>query len=111
MISSHIFTREQSWKPALYLERTTGTVFQKSLPVVQSIKPLLPQYHTRAMRKSLLSKYGCVSSGIKLAMLRPFYKNLTGDSCAASNLTEVEIDERVQLILDMKPEDPNTVVV
>ena len=52
-----------------------------------------------------------MSSGIKLAMLRPFYKNLTGDSCAASNLTEVEIDERVQLILDMKPEDPNTVVV
>ena len=33
------------------------TVFQKSLLVVESIKPLLPQYHTRAMRKSLLSKY------------------------------------------------------
>ena len=36
------------------------TVFQKSLPVVELIKPLLPQYHTRAMQKSLLSKYGCV---------------------------------------------------
>ena len=35
--------------------------------------------------------------------------SLHGDSCAASNLTEAEIDERVQLTLDMDPEDPNTV--
>ena len=71
------------------------TVFQKSLPVVELIKPLLPQYHTRAMQKSLLSKYGCVSSGVKPAVLRAFYKDLTGDSCVASNLTEAEIDKRV----------------
>ena len=42
---------------------------------------------------------------------RTFYKDLTGDSCAASNLTEAEIDKRVQLILDMEPEDPNTVII
>ena len=41
-------------------------------------------------------------------MLRTFYKDLAGDSSAASNLDEAEIDRRVQLILDMEPEDPNT---
>lgn len=85
-------------------------VFQKSLPVVEVVKPLLPQYHTRAMRKSLLSKYGHVSSSVKPAVLRAFYKDLTGDSSAASNVDEAEIDKRVQLILDMEPEDPNTVI-
>ena len=51
-----------------------------------------------------------MSSGIKPAVLQVFYNDITGDSCAASNLTEAEIDERVQLILDMDPEDPNNVV-
>ena len=36
------------WK---YVEtESVETVFEKSLPVVEVIKPLLPQYHTRAMK-------------------------------------------------------------
>jgi len=43
---------------------TGETVFQKSLPVVDTVKSLLPQYHTRAMCKALLSKYGCITSKV-----------------------------------------------
>ena len=86
------------------------TVFQKSIPVIENVKPLLPQYHTRAMRKSLWSKYGLVAASVKPAVLRTLYQDLAGDSSAASNLDEAEIDRRVQLILDMEPEDPNTLI-
>ena len=57
--SSHIFTREQFWEPA---------------------PPSATVSHERDA-KSLLSKYGRVSSGIKPAVLWSFYKDLTGDSC------------------------------
>ncbi|XP_065883057.1 uncharacterized protein [Dysidea avara] len=88
---------------------TIETVFQKSLPVVDTIKSLLPQYHTRAMRKALLSKYGCITSKIQPALLRQFYRDLTGDCSSASNLSEKEIDLRVAHIIDMEPSDPSTV--
>lgn len=38
------------------------TVFQRSLPVVETVKTLLPQYHTRAMRKSFLKVWTCIYS-------------------------------------------------
>ena len=68
---------------------TIDMVFQKSL----AVKPLLPQYHTRAMRNSLFSKFGRVSSKVQPAVLRHFYRELTGDCTAGSNLTETEIDK------------------
>ena len=83
---------------------------QKSIPVIENVKPLLPQYHTPAMHKSLWSKYGLVAASVKPAVLQTFYKDLSGDSSAASNLDEAEIDTRVQLILDMEPEDSNTLI-
>ena len=45
------------------------------------------------------------SSKYEAAVLRMFYKDLTGDSTAASNNHEAEIDERVRLLLEM--EDPD----
>ena len=94
------------WK---YESMDVEKVFQNSLPVVETIKPLLPQYHTHAMRASLLSKFGWISPKIPSAALRNFYKSLTGDCSAASNLTEMEIDKRVQLVLEMEPEEPSTI--
>ena len=89
---------------------STESVMQRSLPVIEIIKPLLPQYHTRAMRRSLFSKFGRVTKGIKPAVLRAFYREISGDSSASTNLVEAEIDKRVQLVLDMEPEDPNNVI-
>lgn len=87
-----------------------GTVFERSIPVVEIIKPLLPQYHTRAMKRSLFSKFGRVTNSIKPAILRAFYREISGDCSASTNLVEAEIDNRVQLVLDMEPENPNTVI-
>ena len=54
--------------------------FQSSQKVVEQIKPQLPQFHTRAMRQALFTKYGRVNSGVNPAVLCSFYKDLTGDS-------------------------------
>ena len=47
---------------------------------------------------------------VKPAVLRHFYRDLTGDTSASSNLTEEEIDSRVCQVLDMEPEDPQTLI-
>jgi len=51
---------------------SSDTVFQKSLPVVDTVKSSLPQYHIRAMRKALLSMYGYITSKVHPALLRQF---------------------------------------
>ena len=56
--------------------------FQTSQTVIEQTKPQLPQFHTRIMRQALLSKYGKVSYSVKPAILRLFYKDLTGDCLA-----------------------------
>lgn len=72
-----------------------------------NLHPLLPQYHTSAMRNPfyqnmvvclLVSSLQCYDRSTKISLV-----------IAVIDLTEAEIDERVQLILDMEPEDPNTV--
>ena len=83
-------------------------VFQKSLPVVECVKHLLPQYHTRAMRNLVMSKFGRVSSKVQPSVLQHFYRELTGDCTGGSNLTETEIDKRVSLVIDMEPDEPST---
>lgn len=66
--------------------------------------------HTCAMRQSLFAKFGRVSPSVQPAVLRYFYWDLTGDSSASCNLREAEIDSRVSQVLDMEPEDPQTVI-
>ena len=84
--------------------------FQSNLAVIEQVKPLLPQFHTRAMRQAMYAKFGRISPGVKPAVLRLFYKDLTGDCSAAHDLPESVVDERVREILAMEPEDPSTVV-
>ena len=58
----------------------------------------------------MAEKFGRISPGVKPAVLCYFYKELTGD-CSASNTTqESQVDERVHQLIDMEPEDPNTIV-
>jgi len=48
---------------------------------------------------AIFLKYGRICLGSKLAILRYFYKDLTGDSAASHDSQEAVIDERVQEIL------------
>ena len=80
-----------------YTDSTTENIFQKSLPVVEVVKNLLLQNHTRAMHRALLS------------LLRQFYRDLTIDCTPSSNLSEAEIDLRVAHVIDMEPSDPDTI--
>ena len=96
------------WKlpPNKPLEET----FQDSARVIEKIKPLLPQYHTRAMHRAMFHKFGRVSPNVKPAVLRFFYRDLIGDSSSAHDTPESVIDESVREIISMEPEDPGTVV-
>ncbi|CAB3995273.1 Hypothetical predicted protein [Paramuricea clavata] len=80
----------------------------QSQHTIEIVKKQIPTFHTRAMRQSLMQKYGRVAPNIKPAVLRSLYRDLTDDSSAATNEHMAEIDERVRLILDM--EDPNVVL-
>ena len=80
--------------------------FQDGVKVIEKIKPLLPQYHTRAM----FEKFGRVSHCVKPAVLRFFYRDLTGDASSSRTTPESIIDERVCKIINMEPEDPNALV-
>ena len=62
------------------------------------------------MHKSLITKFGRISPSVQPAILRYFYQDLTGDSSASSNLTEEEIDTRVCQVIDMEPEDSQTII-
>ena len=59
------------------------------------------------MQKSLISRFGQVSSKVQPAVLRHFYRELSGDCTAGSNLTETEIHKRVSLVIDIEPEEPS----
>ena len=96
------------WK--VPVENTAEECFQSSLAAIEQVKLLLPQFHTRAMRQAMFEKFGRVSPGVKPAVLRLFYKDLTGDCSASHDLPESVVDECVHEILTMEPEDPNTVV-
>ena len=96
------------WK--LAANKPMEETFQDSVRVIERVKPLLPQYHTRAMRRAMFDKFGRVSPNIKPAVLRFFYRDLTGDASSSHDTPEAVIDERVREIINMEPEDPNTIV-
>ena len=56
--------------PILSLEASQNTI--------EEVKGLIPIYHTRAMRTEMFKKFGRVSPSVKPAVLRYFYKSLTG---------------------------------
>ncbi len=64
------------WKVQDKLE--ASECFEQSQVVIESIKKSIPTYHTRAMRTSMFRKFGRVSASVKPAVLRYFYRDLTG---------------------------------
>ena len=85
------------WK--VPVENAAEECFQSSLAAIEQVKLLLPQFYTRAMRQAMFEKFGRVSPGVKPAVLRLFYKDLTGDCSASHDLPESVVDKRVCEIL------------
>ena len=52
--------------------------FEASQSSVECAKKDIPIFHTRAMRSAVFKKFGRVSPSVKPAVLRYFYKDLTG---------------------------------
>ena len=89
---------------------TVAECFNSSLTTIEQVKPRLPQFHTRAMRQAMFEKFGRVSPNVKPAVLRLFYKDLTGDCSASHDLPESVVDNRVREMLSMEIGDPDTMV-
>lgn len=96
------------WK--LPTDKSIEATFEESVRTVEMVKQILPEYHTRAMRREMFTKFGQISSKVKPAALRFLYRELTGDSSASHDTPETVIDERVRSIILMEPEEPGTVV-
>ena len=79
-----------------------ASVFEQSHTVIESVKSLFPQYHTRAMRTAMFQKFRQNSPSTKPSALRYFYKELTGDHSAASTTEQEEVDKRIKQITDME---------
>lgn len=79
---------------------------QKNDNTKTALKSNFPVYHSRAMRKEFVQHFGRVT-GVKSGILREAYRRLTADQAAARNLTEQEVDQRIQTLLDN--DDPDLV--
>ena len=64
----------------------------------------LPKYHSRAMTKEFLSKFGRVTS-TSTAILREMYRTLVGDCSSSTNQTTEDIDNRVREYFETEDAD------
>jgi hypothetical protein len=76
--------------------------------VIEEIKQSLPVYHTRAMHSEFIQKFGRITGAVKPAVLRYFYKDLTGDCSRGETLSQDALDKRVKQAIEM--EDPAIVM-
>ena len=60
--------------------------------VIENLKSSMQEYHTHAMRNATFDKLGLVTGGVKKAVLRYFYRDLTGDQASSPSLSEHEVD-------------------
>ena len=89
------------WK--LGIADDDGVRQQENDKTKDKLKSQFPVYHSRATRRDFISTFGRVT-GVKSAFLREAYRRLTGDSAAARNMSEQEVDSRIQQALEH--EDP-----
>ena len=74
------------------------------MKTLKKIEPLVPVFHTRAMRKQFSKDIGLLHSvDIQPHVLRHVYRTLTGDSSKEINCKE--IDDRVRLAIETNDPD------
>ncbi len=94
------------WK--IPIKASEKDILSQSQQVIETCKQEIPTFHTRFMRKTLYSKYGCVAPSMKRSVMKSFYKELSGDQSFSANEHEEEIDRRVYQMLEM--EDPDIII-
>lgn len=84
--------------------------FHNSLKTIGQARPLLSQFHTRAICQAIyVPEVGRVSPSVK-PVLCLFHKDITSDCSASYDLPGSVVDKRVHKMLSMEIEDPNMVV-
>ncbi|CAC5408779.1 unnamed protein product [Mytilus coruscus] len=91
-------------------ERGQEEVMNASLKVFQKVKPLLPEYHTRQMRRSFVRSYCNLPTGDKIspAVLRFIYTDLTLDATENQNkgiedrIRQAILSEDANLVTDLR---------
>ena len=96
---------EFAWRvPISYDE---ASLLSSNIKVCDKLSPQIPIYHSRAMKRTFVQSFGTITH-CKPAFLRRAYQFLTGDSAAASTLSEDETDRRVSEMLELQ--DPELVI-
>ena len=88
-------------------EQPENEVLAHSASVILQVQEQIPHFHTRAMRSRFIQVFGLVT-GVKPAILREMYRQLTGDNSSAHDEEEAQINGRVRLAIDM--EDPDVII-
>ncbi|XP_062580017.1 uncharacterized protein LOC134242028 [Saccostrea cucullata] len=94
-------------------ERATDEVMQCSVQVYEKIRVLLPEFHTRQMRKMFVSKFcNLPAVSVPPAVLRVIYTELTLDSSAEQNkgienrIREAILSEDPDIVTDLRHLNP-----
>jgi len=89
-------------------EDSLDSALTESLPIIDEIRKSLPIYHSCAMLSEFINKFGRVTPRVQPAVLRYFYRDLTGDCSSNESLSQEELDERMKQAIEMK--DPHLVI-
>lgn len=90
------------WKANL--DDSESDLMQKNDTIKETLRKQFPVYHSRSMRKEFIQHFGRFT-GIKSAILREAYRQLTGDRSAANTLVEEQVDERIHQMLENEDTD------
>ena len=74
-------------------EVTLEDSLQEIRKIIEQIKENAPKYHSRALRKHLITQFGRISHSCNLALLREFYRQATGDQSSSLTTAEEEMDD------------------
>lgn len=87
---------------------SVNEVLNMSLKVVENVKPLLPEYHTRFMKSQFLKKISNLQVKLTPAILRFIYSELTLDASADQNpaleerIRQAIMSEDADLVTDLR---------
>ncbi len=87
------------WKAPL--ESSLKDLLNESSRVRDDLLKEMPLYYTRAVRREFLHSFGTVTN-TKSGILREAYRRLTGDSSAAHDSDEKEVDRCIGVLLDLQ---------
>ncbi len=75
-LGSNIGNYHFMWKIPRGVTLEAATI--ENVPIIDKIKRSLPTYHSRALRKEFVTRFGLIASGVKSHVLRQIYRELTG---------------------------------